>query len=170
MQLLRKCKQLLLRKSYAIIKQIQFWLKNTHGIIKKIIQLYANWGLWERGVPLRYHYSQIHSVPVWVPSLSQIELFNHFLNLKPFNCQQTNYWYKNELLVLHSKFWKHLTVCKQMSSGSYKNTTNRLFVCKSRIYLIYVYQKNFALNNPQGLLCFKIQPNKQTIRNNYTII
>ena len=29
-------------------------------------------------------------IPVWVPSIGQIELFNHFLYLKPFNRVQTN--------------------------------------------------------------------------------
>ena len=29
-------------------------------------------------------------VPVRVPSMDQIELFNHFLYLKPFKCVQTN--------------------------------------------------------------------------------
>ena len=29
-------------------------------------------------------------VSVKVPSMGQIEIFNHFLNLQPFNCVQTN--------------------------------------------------------------------------------
>ena len=38
-----------------------------------------------------------------------------------------------ELLVLNSNIWIHLTVCKQMSSGLFKNTTYKLFVYKSYI-------------------------------------
>ena len=31
-------------------------------------------------------------VPVQVPSMGSIELFNHLLDLKPFGCIQTNNW------------------------------------------------------------------------------
>ena len=65
-------------------------------------------------------------VRVKVPCMGQIELFNHFLYLKPFNCMQTNnYWI--ELLVSHNNTWNKLT----MSFGSFKNVTKRSFVYKS---------------------------------------
>ena len=32
-------------------------------------------------------------VPVRVPLMVQMEICNHFLNLKPFNCVHTNYWF-----------------------------------------------------------------------------
>ena len=39
-----------------------------------------------------------------------------------------------ELLELHNNTWNHLTVCKQMSSGSFKNNaTYKLFIYKSYI-------------------------------------
>ena len=59
----------------------------------------------------------------------QRESFNHFLYLKPFNFVQTNDWYNIELLMLDCNTWNHLTVCKQMSSGLFRNkVTNKLFV------------------------------------------
>ena len=40
-----------------------------------------------------------------------------------------------ELLVLDSSTWNHLTVCKQMSSGSFENNvTYKLFTYKSYIW------------------------------------
>ena len=50
---------------------------------------------------------------------------------------ETIYWvligdlYLIELLVLDSNVWNHLTVCKQMNSGSFKNVTDKLLVYKS---------------------------------------
>ena len=42
-----------------------------------------------------------------------------------------------ELLVLYSNSWKHLTVCKQMSFGSFKdNVTNKLFTDKLCICIL----------------------------------
>ena len=46
--------------------------------------------------------------PARVPSMDQIELFN-YLNV----CKQMT----DELLILHSNTWNHLTVCKQVRSG-----------------------------------------------------
>ena len=55
-----------------------------------------------------------HPVPVRVPSMDQIELFNHLLYWKPFNYVQI------ELLILDSNTWNHLTVCKQTSTGLFR--------------------------------------------------
>ena len=52
--------------------------------------------------------------------MGKIEIFNHFYT------------------------WNHLTVCKQMISGLFKNVTNKLFIHKS--YLI-IYKQDLALNN-----------------------
>ena len=76
----------------------------------------------------------------------------------------------------------HLTVCKKMSSGSFKNLINKMclqiiymykedlelnnqhwLIChKSKpnlIYLIYTYEKDLALNNLHLLICQKTKPN-----------
>ena len=63
-----------------------------------------------------------------------------------------------ELLILNSNTWNHLTVCKQMSTGSFKNVTYKLFVYTSHIW--YICKQNLALNNLQWLICHKIQPNQ----------
>ena len=53
------------------------------------------------------------------------------------------------LLVLNS----NITVCKQMGSCSFKNNVNgKLFT-----YKLYMYKQDLALNNPQGLICYKTQ-------------
>ena len=71
-------------------------------------------------------------VPVRVPSMGQIELFNYLLDLKPFLC-----WI--ELLVFKSNTWNHLTVCKQISSGLSKNyylqTIHLQIVCLMYIFI-----------------------------------
>ena len=41
---------------------------------------------------------------------------------------------------------------KQMSSGLFKNVTDKLFTYKS-------YKQDLALNNQQGMICHKTQPN-----------
>ena len=80
--------------------------------------------------------------------MGQIEIFNHFLYLKPFNC--ANKWiisnkiisvkYKYlkpfycmliKLLVLDSNSWYHLTLCQQMSSVLFNNATYKLYFYKS---------------------------------------
>ena len=53
-----------------------------------------SWSIEECGILLHSHYFQVHSDPEWLYLLlshSQIEIHNHFLTLKPFNCMQTNY-------------------------------------------------------------------------------
>ena len=48
----------------------------------------------------------------------------------------------------------HLTVCKQMNSGSFENNvTNKLFV-----YTSYIY--DLVLNNPQWSIYHKVQQNQ----------
>ena len=60
-----------------------------------------------------------------------------------------------KLLVLDNNTWNHLPVCKQMSSGLFKNVTYKLFVDKSYIVDIYMYEQNLALNNLQRLIYHK---------------
>ena len=64
-------------------------------------------------------------VSVRVPFIGQIEMFNHLLYLKQFNCVSI------ELLVLDSNTWNYLTVCKQMTSGLFKDVIYKQFVYKS---------------------------------------
>ena len=45
-----------------------------------------------------------------------------------------------------------------MCSGSFKNVINKM--CLKTIYLIYMYKKDFALNNLQWLICYKTKPNQ----------
>ena len=54
-------------------------------------------------------------VPVRIPSLDRMELFNHLLYLNPFNFQ-TNERCWIELLVFDSHTWNHLTVCKWVNN------------------------------------------------------
>ena len=54
-------------------------------LILLMVRLHS-WSFGECVVLLHYHYSQVHSIPVRIPSMSQIELFNHLLYLKLFNC------------------------------------------------------------------------------------
>ena len=62
-----------------------------------------------------------------VPSIGQIELLQHLLNLKLFNCVQI------ELLVLDT--WKYIIVCKQISFGLFKSILpTKLFVYKSYLF------------------------------------
>ena len=43
-----------------------------------------------------------------------------------------------------------------MNLGSFKNVINKM--CLQIIYLIYMYKEDWALNNLQWLICYKIQP------------
>ena len=45
-----------------------------------------------------------------------------------------------------------------MSSGSFKNVANRLFLCKSYIFNICMYKQDLSWNNLYGLICHKTQP------------
>ena len=38
--------------------------------------------------------------------------------------------------------------------------TNKLFTYKLYIIYTYMYKQDLALNNPQGLICNKTQPNQ----------
>ena len=76
-------------------------------------------------------------VPVRVPSMGQIELFNHLLYLKPFKCVQT-------LLILNSvnNTW-----------NDYVQTNELWFVGKYYLQTIHSWilsKQDLALNNPQG--------------------
>ena len=81
--------------------------------------------IWLRGlefgacvVSLHYQYSQFH--PIRISTVGQIERPKQMITI--INCAETkfdrNTW-KIELLML--LIWNYLTVCKQMSSGSFKN-------------------------------------------------
>ena len=48
-------------------------------------------------------------------------------------CKQMN---DVKLLLLNSNTWNHLTVCKKMSSGSFKNVINKMFI--NHIFNVYV--------------------------------
>ena len=107
-------------------------------------------------------------LPVWVPSMVQIELFNHLLRIILIIQNHTavykllllhrNIWWR-ELLMLDRNTGNHLTVCKQMSfNNSFKDKfTYKLFTYKSCIY-----KQDMRLNNPQGLLCHKTPTNLST--------
>ena len=79
-------------------------------------------------------------VPVRVPSMGQIEVFNHV---------QTNelYW----IITVREKYLK-LSVCKQMCSGLLKMYLQIMFTNH-----IWMYKLDLALNSLQGLLCHKKQ-------------
>ena len=53
-------------------------------------------------------------VIVRVPSMGQIELYNHLLNLKPFD--SINKWIMLKRIISVRNTWNHLTVCKQVIS------------------------------------------------------
>ena len=59
-----------------------------------MVRLQWCWSFEEYGIPLYCHYSKVHKVivPVRIPSRDQIKICSHFLNLKPFNYVQRNYW------------------------------------------------------------------------------
>ena len=56
--------------------------------------------------------------------------------LESFNCVQMNELCWIKLLVLNSSTLNHITVYKQMSSGTFKNVAYKLVVLKS--YLLYI--------------------------------
>ena len=60
---------------------------------------------------------------------------------------------KIKLFVLHNNTWNQLTVCKQMSSGSFRNVIFR--ICVHRLYIYYQFKDDLALNSIQGLICYK---------------
>ena len=45
-----------------------------------------------------------------------------------------------------------------MISGSFKNVIKKM--CLQIVYLICMYENDFALNNQQGLICPKRKPNQ----------
>ena len=53
-----------------------------------------------------------------------------------------------------------------MSSGAFKNVTYKLFVYKS--YIRFMYKEDLALNNLQGLICYKTQPTNQSTSHQIT--
>ena len=64
----------------------------------------------------------------------------------------------NCVFVFDRNKWNHLTVSKKMSSDSLKNVIYKM--CLEIMYLIYLYKKDLALNNLQGLMCHKTKSNK----------
>ena len=51
-----------------------------------------------------------------------------------------------KLLLLHRNIWKHLTMCKQMSTCSFKKCYQQNMFT-NHIYLIYMYKEDLAWNN-----------------------
>ena len=109
------------------------------------------WGMWSiPSLPLLSDSLWPRMIlPVRVLSMGQIELFNHLLYLKPFNCGQTHG---------PSIVWIY-------------DVTNLLFIYESHTHThthtyiyIYIYvcvcvcKANLALNNQQVLICHKTQP------------
>ena len=47
-----------------------------------------------------------------------------------------------------------------MSTGSFKNNITYKLLFAYESYYIYMYKQDLALNNPQGLICYKTQPNQ----------
>ena len=111
-------------------------------------------------------------VPVSVPSIAQIELFNPLLNLKPFmlnrdtsvklrylkpiNCVPI------KLLVFDSNSWNHLTLCKLMNSGSFKNNVTYKGI-RLHIYIIYICIKMIWHRITYKLLMWRKTTNVHTI-------
>ena len=53
-----------------------------------------------------------------------------------------------------------ISLCAKKSSGSFKNVINKMCLQIIRIYLIYMYKEDLALNSLKWLICHKTQPNK----------
>ena len=53
--------------------------------------------------------------------------------------------------MIHSNTWNHLTVCKKVSLGSFKNVI-KIYLQILYIY-IYIYKEDLVLNNLQWLIC-----------------
>ena len=88
-------------------------------------------------------------VSIKVLSLGQIEPLNHLLyrmQIKP--------------LLFDNNTWNNLTVCKQMSSSSFKNCYLTKYSFTNHIYLVYVYKQDLALNNQKRLICRKTPTNQ----------
>ena len=62
--------------------------------------------------------------------------------------------------MLSSNTCNHLTVCKQIRSGSFKNVNYKLFVYNA--YILYMHKQVLTLNNLHGLICHKTKQTKAT--------
>ena len=105
---------------------------HTHTYTMSVLDMTLNWIWWWGSTPgpfqnVKYFIISITprstltrvAVPIKVLSVGQIEIFNHLLYLKPFNYVQT----------INCNTWNHLTVYKQMHTGSVKNNvTYKLFI------------------------------------------
>ena len=58
---------------------------------------------------------------------------------------------------MYSNNSNHLTLCKRMSFGLFKNIINKNQFT-NHIYLIYPYKEDLTLNNLQRLICRKTKP------------
>ena len=65
-----------------------------------------------------------------------------------------------KLSVFDYNTWNYLTVCKQMSSGSFKNNVTYKLFRLQVIHIIDIYKQHLALNNLQGLICRETQLNQ----------
>ena len=110
-------------KAHSLETSVQDLTLN-HQIVR--LQSWSFAGMWRTRSLL------LLPVPLWpgvvvsvrVLSIYQIELFNLFLYLEPFNCIMLN-----KLSVQNSNTWNHLTVCKQTR-----------FVHNSYIFNTYMYK------------------------------
>ena len=58
-----------------------------------------------------------------------------------------------KLWLLYRNTWNHLTVGQKVSSGSFKNVINKMYLWI--LCWIYMYKEDLALNNLQRLICHK---------------
>ena len=92
-----------------------------------VLELCKTWSTPSLPLPLGPLWSRV-VVPILC--ISQIELFTILetviVNNSIWNLKLSMFKQMIEL-VLDSNTWNHLTVCKQISSGSFKNVTYKLF-------------------------------------------
>ena len=79
------------------------------------------------------------------------------LLLQSNNWNQLTLWKQiinsKQNFVLDRNTWNHLTVSKKMSSGLFKNITNKSYIWD-------IYKEDLTFNNLQWLIYHKTQPNQ----------
>ena len=68
--------------------------------------------------------------------------------------------------MLNNNTWNRLIMCKQMSSGSFRMITYKLFIYKSHTH---AHEQDLALNKQQGLLWHKTQTDQPKADENILI-
>ena len=84
-------------------------IKQSDGEVL-VVELWGMWSISSLSFPPASLGPKV-VVPIRVPSVHQIKLFNHLPSLKKFQCA-------NKIISI-SNTWNHLTVRKQISSGSF---------------------------------------------------